>query len=378
MLKCDQSLTRAMQELVEILQSLKKELADAKEFLKLESLEQKAAQIEAQMQTPGFWDQGNEAQRIAREHGELTRNIQAWRTFEADLKDAEELTQVLNAVTDEAEVHELTASVHELEERYRTLEIQLYLSGKYDNLPALLTVHAGAGGTDAQDWAEMVLRMYTRYGENKGWKLTLLDRSEGEEAGIKSATLRLEGEYAYGFLKEESGVHRLVRLSPFNAKHTRETSFCRVDVVPEIENVDFQIKDEDLRIDVFRAGGKGGQSVNTTDSAVRITHLPTGIVTQCQNERSQLQNKQQAMKALLSKLVALQEKMQLKELSDIRGEHVEVAWGNQIRSYVLHPYQMVKDHRTDCETSQVNKVLEGDPAELDVFIERSLKSEKNN
>jgi peptide chain release factor 2 len=304
----------------------------------------------------------------------LSQRVQAWRTFEADLKYAEELTQVLNEISDDGEVKELEKKMAELEQRYEHLEIQLYLSGKYDTLPVLLTVHAGAGGTDAQDWGEIVLRMYTRYAEAKEWKVALLERSEGESAGIKSATLRVEGEYTYGFLKEEAGVHRLVRLSPFNAKHTRETSFCMVDVVPEIDNADFEVDEEDLRIDVFRAGGHGGQGVNTTDSAVRITHLPTGITVQCQNERSQMQNKQQAMKALISKLVALQEKLQLKELSDIRGEHVQAAWGNQIRSYVLHPYQMVKDHRTGQETAQVEKVLNGDPNELDLFIEKSLKS----
>ena len=263
-----------------------------------------------------------------------------------------------------------------MEKTYQDLEIQLYLSGKYDASPAMLSLHASAGGTDAQDWAEMLLRMYTRYAEGKGWKISLVEKSDGEEAGIKSATLRVEGDFTYGLLKEEAGMHRLVRLSPFNVKHTRETSFCRVEVVPEIEANELQIKDEDLKIDVFRAGGHGGQGVNTTDSAVRITHLPTGIVVQCQNERSQLQNKELAMKSLTSKLVVIQEKNRLKELKDIKGEHVEGAWGTQIRSYVLHPYQMVKDHRTKKETSQVDAVLAGDPEALDGFIEESLKSEQ--
>ncbi len=365
-----------MHDLKEKLLALQKEVKDATNFLKLEDMETRVEDLEMQMNQPGFWDDQAAAQKVAKEHGFTKQKVEDWNTLKSEVQYALELVGLLNEVEDEAEVKELGAKVNDLGNRFEKLETQLYLGGKYDPLPALFSVHAGAGGTDAQDWAEMILRMYTRYAEAKGWKTTLLDRSDGETAGIKSATLRVEGDYTFGFLKEEAGVHRLVRLSPFNAKHTRETSFCMVDVVPEIENSEVKIDDEDLRVDVFRASGHGGQGVNTTDSAVRITHLPTGIVVQCQNERSQLQNKQQAMNALISKLVILQEKLQLKELKDIRGEQVQNAWGSQIRSYVLHPYQMVKDHRTSYETSQVEKVLEGDPNELDLFIEKSLKAEK--
>ncbi|MFA5842784.1 MAG: peptide chain release factor 2 [Candidatus Gracilibacteria bacterium] len=362
-----------MHQVIEKITALEKELKDALSFLKIEELETRATEIEAKMQAPDFWNNQAKAQECSKEHGLLRQKVKEWRQFEEDLKYAGELTKVVNEVKDDGEVKELKADVDELEKRYEKLEIQLYLSGKYDTYPVLLSVHAGAGGTDASDWAEMILRMYTRYAEAKGWKVVLQDRSLGEEAGIKSATLRIEGEYTYGFLKEEAGVHRLVRLSPFNTKHTRETSFCLVDIVPEISESEVEIDEEELRIDVFRSGGAGGQAVNKTDSAVRITHLPTGFVVQCQNERSQLQNKEQAMKALLSKLIALQEKLQLKELGDLRGEHVQNSWGNQIRSYVLHPYQMVKDHRTDYETSRVELVLDGNPNELDVFIEKALK-----
>lgn len=365
-----------MQELLEKIQTLKKELTDGLNFLKMPELEVRLATYEAEMQKPDFWNDSRHAQKISKEHGNLSQQVKDWKQLSEEVNYVQELTGVINALEDSEELRELQQKVEELQKKYEHLEIQLYLSGSFDANPVILSVHAGAGGTDASDWAEMILRMYTRYAEAKGWKVQLLEKSEAEEAGIKSASIRIEGEFTYGFLKEEAGVHRLVRLSPFNAKHTRETSFCLVEVLPEIEETELKIKDEDLRIDVFRAGGHGGQGVNTTDSAVRITHLPSGIVVKCQNERSQLQNREQAMKTLMSKLIVLQEKMRLKELSDIRGEHVEGAWGNQIRSYVLHPYQMAKDHRTNYETSQVNAVLEGDPNELDVFIEKSLKSDK--
>ncbi|EKD92649.1 MAG: protein chain release factor B [uncultured bacterium] len=366
----------SMQELLDRLRLLEKKVQDGLKFLKLPELEQKIKNLEEEMQAPGFWDNAQKAQHIAREQGILDRKVTAWKRLKTDLIDGQELATLINEEEHPDEAAELKKQVEGLEKTYQDLEIQLYLSGKYDASPAMLSLHASAGGTDAQDWAEMLLRMYTRYAEGKGWKISLVEKSDGEEAGIKSATLRVEGDFTYGLLKEEAGMHRLVRLSPFNVKHTRETSFCRVEVVPEIEANELQIKDEDLKIDVFRAGGHGGQGVNTTDSAVRITHLPTGIVVQCQNERSQLQNKELAMKSLTSKLVVIQEKNRLKELKDIKGEHVEGAWGTQIRSYVLHPYQMVKDHRTKKETSQVDAVLAGDPEALDGFIEESLKSEQ--
>lgn len=367
-----------MQQTLDTIAALKKELEDALNFLNLEELKKQRDDLAEAMIQPGFWDDQNHAQKVSREHGHLENTISAWDKFAEDLKYVDELSGVINELADEEEARELKAKTAELAQTFEKLEIQLYLSGKYDTLPAFISVHAGAGGTDAQDWAEMLFRMYTRYVEAKGWKTELIDRSDGDEAGLKSATLRVEGEFTYGFLKEEAGAHRLVRLSPFNVKHTRETSFCLVEVVPEIEEGEIRINDDDLRIDVFRSGGHGGQSVNTTDSAVRITHLPTGIVVQCQNERSQLQNKQQAMKTLTAKLAALKEQHHLKELGDIKGEHIDGSWGNQIRSYVMHPYQMVKDHRTDYETNQIEKVLSGDTNELDLFIEHSLKSHKKS
>jgi len=363
-----------MQDAKDQIEKLEKEVADAMSFLNIPGLKEEKVGLEEQMQAPGFWDDSTKAQKVAKHHGKLEQTINDWEGFKGELYYAQELIEVLSEVEDEETFNDLKAKVAELEKKYEGLEVLLYLNGQYDGLPAIMNIHAGAGGTDAQDWGEMVLRMYMRYAEEKEWKVTLLERSDGESAGIKSASIRIEGNHTYGLLKEESGVHRLVRLSPFNSGNTRETSFARVEVIPEIENHELELDEKDLRIDVFRSSGKGGQSVNTTDSAVRITHIPTGIVVQCQNERSQLQNKQNAMKTLISKLVALKEKLQLAELGEIKGSHVENAWGNQIRSYVLHPYQMVKDHRTNHETSQVDAVLGGDVNEIDLFIEKSLKS----
>jgi len=256
-------------------------------------------------------------------------------------------------------------------ERTDKQKIALFLSGEYDDSDALVSIYAGAGGKDAQDWAEMLLRMIMRYSEQQEWKISIIDKSEGEEVGIKSITLQIEGYLSYGLLKSENGVHRLVRLSPFNAGNTRETSFAKIDVIPLIEeDLSVEIPDEDLRIDVFRASGKGGQSVNTTDSAVRITHIPTNLVVSCQNERSQLQNKHNALKILSSKLVELKREQHVEHIQDLKGKHKEAAWGNQIRSYVLHPYQMVNDHRTGVETSQTEKVLDGDLME---FVEGYLR-----
>jgi len=290
------------------------------------------------------------------------------------------LTQLITDYEDylsltEANDPELEGLVDDVLKRTEKSKITLFLSGKYDSHDAILSIYAGAGGKDAQDFAEMLLRMILRYCERQDWTVTILDRSDGEECGLKSATLQIEGYLAYGLLKSENGVHRLVRLSPFNAGNTRETSFAKIDVIPLIAaDLTVDIPAEDLRIDVFRSSGKGGQSVNTTDSAVRITHLPTGIVVSCQNERSQLQNKQNALRILSSKLEELKREQHVEHIQDLKGKHQEAAWGNQIRSYVLHPYQMVKDHRTEVETSQTDKVLDG---ELMPFVEGYLKQAKN-
>ena len=274
---------------------------------------------------------------------------------------------------EEGTITDIATRTDELEADFTKLEFSLMFSGDHDQANAILGIHAGAGGTDAQDWAEMLMRMLFRFGERKGWKVQLLDESRGGEAGIKSAIFRIEGRFAYGHLKSEHGVHRLVRQSPFNADALRQTSFALVEVIPEIEHdSDIEIKNEDLRIDTFTAGGKGGQSVNTTYSAVRIVHLPTGIMVSCQNERSQTQNKEFAMRVLKSKLLKLREEELQKEKQQLRGEYQSAEWGNQIRSYVLHPYKMVKDHRTDVETADPEKVLDGD---IDAFIEGYLRME---
>lgn len=276
------------------------------------------------------------------------------------------------ALAEDTDPVELQPLVEDFLQRNQKLKISLFLSGKYDSSDAILSIYAGAGGKDAQDFAEMLLRMVTRFCESQEWSVEVLDRSDSEDVGIKAVTLEIHGYMAYGLLKSEHGVHRLVRLSPFNAGNTRETSFAKIDVVPLIEeDLSVEIPPEDLRIDVFRAGGKGGQGVNTTDSAVRITHLPTGLVVQCQNQRSQLQNKSTAMQILSSRLIKLKEQQQVEQVKDLKGPKQEAAWGNQIRSYVLHPYQMVKDHRTEVETSQTDKVLDGD---LMPFIEGYLRT----
>ena len=326
-------------------------------------LEKEIHALNQEISQAGFWDEPKLAEGVMK-----------------NLKGKEKLRESLNRlIKDYADYQamagegdpELEGLVDDLLGRTEKSKVALFLSGKYDQNDAILSIFAGAGGTDAQDWAEMVLRMYSRFCEQQDWKVSVLDYSHGDEAGIKSATLQVSGYMAYGLLKAEHGVHRLVRLSPFNTGHTRETSFAKVDVVPLIEeDLDVEIPEEDLRIDVFRAGGKGGQGVNTTDSAVRITHIPTGITIQCQNERSQLQNKRTAMGILSSKLMELKEQQHVDHIKDLKGPKKDASWGNQIRSYVLHPYQMVKDHRTGVETSQTEKVLGGD---LMVFIEGYLR-----
>lgn len=292
-----------------------------------------------------------------------------------ELKDLIEITKT----EDESEQQEVTSEVademDDLDRQIDELETAAMLSGPYDANDAILTLNAGAGGTDAQDWAQMLLRMYSRWLDNRGYKWQNVDTSYGEEAGIKGATIMVEGPFAFGYLKAERGVHRLVRQSPFNSKAKRQTSFASVEVIPQLsEEAKVEIKPEDLRVDTFRAGGPGGQNVNKTSSAVRITHLPTGIVTQCQNERSQGQNKQVALKILAAKLFELQQKVQEEKIAKIRGKLTDIAWGNQIRSYVFHPYQMVKDHRTGQQTGDINSVMDG---ALDEFIEAFLKGKKN-
>jgi peptide chain release factor 2 len=316
----------------------------------------------------GFWDDQERAARVSAEHARATRKLGVFRALESDVADLEPLAEL--AEEDPEIAGELEDQVRTVQERLDALEEERLFSGRYDAGDALVTVNAGAGGTDAQDWAEMVLRMEMRWAEKRGFEAELLEVSPGEEAGIKSATFRVKGENAYGLYGSEKGVHRLVRLSPFDSANRRQTSFAGVEVSPVVEEAgEVEIDEDDLQIDTYRASGAGGQHVNKTDSAVRITHRPTGIVVQCQNERSQSSNKAEAMTMLRSRLVELEERKRREEIARERGEAQDVNFGSQIRSYVLHPYTMVKDHRTDYEMGDVNRVLDGD---LDGFVRAYL------
>lgn len=362
-----------IQELREQLLALKTKVDEAWGILALDTTKKEIAALEAETMSADFWQDQERATRESQKLAELRREIEEWDVIRLAIADSLELLDMAESEKDQDTVKEIEKKLAELETEFTKLEFSLMFSGDHDQANAIVGIHAGAGGTDAQDWAEMIMRMLFRFAERKGWKVQLLDESRGGEAGIKSAVFRVEGRFAYGHLKSEHGVHRLVRQSPFNADALRQTSFALVEVIPEIEHdSDIEIKNEDLRIDTFTAGGKGGQSVNTTYSAVRIVHLPTGIMVSCQNERSQTQNKEFAMRVLKSKLAKLREEELQKEKQQLRGEYQSAEWGNQIRSYVLHPYKMVKDHRTDVETTDPEKVLDGD---IDAFIEGYLRME---
>jgi peptide chain release factor 2 len=320
------------------------------------------------MGEPGFWDDPEAAGKVGSEHARVGRRLETYDTLNRDVEDLEGLIEL--ADEDEELASELDETFASVEQRLEALEEERLFTGRYDSGDALVTVNAGAGGTDAQDWAEMVLRMMMRWAERRRFKVELLEASPGEEAGIKSATFRADGENAYGLYSAEKGVHRLVRLSPFDAAHRRQTSFAGVEVAPVVEDsAEIAIDDEDLQIDTYRASGAGGQHVNKTDSAVRITHRPSGIVVQCQNERSQSSNKATAMAMLRSKLAELEERRRQEEIAKERGEAQDVNFGSQIRSYVLHPYTMVKDHRTEFEVGSAERVLDGD---LDGFVHAYL------
>jgi peptide chain release factor 2 len=320
------------------------------------------------MSAAGFWDDQENAAKVSAEHSRAARRLEEFATLQTEVEDLDSLAEMAR---EDAEIEaELEGQLAPVEKRLEALEEQRLFSGHYDNNDALVTVNAGAGGTDAQDWAEMVLRMQMKWAEKRGFKVELLEVSPGEEAGIKSATFRVEGENAYGLYAAEKGVHRLVRLSPFDSANRRQTSFAGVEVAPVIEDAgEVEIDADDLQVDTYRASGAGGQHVNKTDSAVRITHRPSGIVVQCQNERSQTQNRETAMKMLRSKLVEREERRRLEEIARERGEAQDVNFGSQIRSYVLHPYSMVKDHRTDHEVGDTGRVLDGD---LDGFVRAYL------
>jgi peptide chain release factor 2 len=330
-----------------------------------EALEKRVAELEQEMGSPGFWDDQQHAAQVSAEHARLTKRLERYRRLLQDYQDAQELLAM-----DGEMALEIETSIAPLRRELDRLQEDALFSGEYDSGDALVTIHAGTGGTDAQDWAEILLRMYLRWAEARGFKTELLEASPGEEAGLKSATFSVKGENAYGILKAERGVHRLVRLSPFDQAHRRHTSFAQVIVSPLLpEDVDVDIDEKDLRVDTYRASGAGGQHVNKTDSAVRITHIPTGIVVQIQNERSQSSNKQTALRVLRSRLIEQEQERREQELAKERGASQQADFGSQIRSYVLHPYQLVKDHRTQYETGNTQAVLDG---ALDDFIHEYL------
>lgn len=336
----------------------------------LDGLKSKLKELENKQNEPEFWQDIAKAQVVNKEAKQIENKINKYKKLYADVEDVEVMIELSVEADDESEVAGIQSEIKRLTDAVGKLRLDTLLRGKFDANNAIITLHAGAGGTEAQDWASMLYRMYTRYAEQKGYSVKVIDLLDGDEAGIKSVTFMIEGENAYGYLKSEKGVHRLVRISPFDSQSRRHTSFASVEVMPEIENdEDIVIRPEDLRVDTYRSGGAGGQHVNKTDSAVRMTHIPTGIVAQCQNERSQIQNREQCMKMLKSKLIELQEREQLQKLQDMKGELKKIEWGSQIRSYVFCPYTLAKDHRTGVENSNIQAVMDGD---IEDFIDAYL------
>lgn len=328
--------------------------------------------LESEMQEPEFWNNQERAQKVSQKLKHNTSKIEQFLSLKQQVEDIEVLIEMIKEEDDEFHLPELNQTIDEVGELLDNARIVALLSGEFDKNNAILSIHAGAGGTEAQDWADMLYRMYTRWIESHGYNLSVLDILPDTEAGIKSVTMLVEGENAYGYLKSEKGVHRLVRISPFDAAKKRHTSFASVDVTPEVEDdIDIEINESDIRVDTYRSSGAGGQHVNTTDSAIRITHIPTGIVVSCQNQRSQHSNKDTAMKMLKSKLLEIKKLENKEKIEDIQGKYNQIAWGSQIRSYVFHPYSMVKDHRTNAETGNVQSVMDGN---LDMFMNEYLKN----
>ena len=337
----------------------------------MEKLREENILLESEIQEPGFWSNQENAQKISQKLKNNTDRIKEFLSLKSQVEDLEILIDMVKEENDESHLPEIRKEMLQIGKILENARIAALLCEEYDKNNAILSIHAGAGGTEAQDWAEMLYRMYIRWIQNRGYRMTVLDILTDTEAGIKSATLLVEGENAYGYLKSEKGVHRLVRISPFDASKKRHTSFASVDVIPEMaEDENIEINEVDLRIDTYRSTGAGGQHVNTTDSAIRITHIPTGIVVSCQNERSQYKNKEVALKLLKSKLVEIKKLENKEKIEDIQGKYNQIAWGSQIRSYVFHPYSLVKEHRTNAETGNVQAVMDGS---LDMFINEYLK-----
>ena len=342
----------------------------------LEKLKEENILLESEMQEPEFWNNQERAQKVSQKLKHNTDKVEQFLNLKQHVEDLELMRDMIREEDDESHLPELEKSIAEVGQMLEDARIVALLSGEFDRNNAILSIHAGAGGTEAQDWADMLYRMYCRWCESHGYSMNVLDILPDTEAGIKSVTMLVEGENAYGYLKSEKGVHRLVRISPFDAAKKRHTSFASVDVTPEInDDIDIEINESDIRIDTYRSSGAGGQHVNTTDSAIRITHIPTGIVVSCQNERSQHSNKETAMKMLKSKLMEIKKLENKEKIEDIQGKYNQIAWGSQIRSYVFHPYSMVKDHRTNAETANVQSVMDGN---LDIFINEYLKMKSKN
>lgn len=364
-----------MDNLLKNIEDLDSRVKKTWELLDLDSVFDKVREQKKKTADPDFWQNQAAAVELSRNLEENERELATWNGLKNEIRDLHDLTTAAEEEGEMAMQKDLESKYAELEEKFKKLEFYILFAGSHDAGNVILSIHAGTGGVDAQDWAEILERMFFRFAEKKGWKTDLLEKTYGNEAGIKSLSVKFSGKWAYGYLRGESGVHRLVRISPFDSEAMRHTSFALVEVIPELpEAEEIEIRDCDLKIDVYRSSGPGGQSVNTTDSAVRITHLPTGIKVACQNERSQHQNKETAMKVLKSKLFKLQTEEREKEEAKIKGVAQKAEWGNQIRSYVMQPYKMVKDHRTACETQEIDRVLDGD---LDEFAEAYLKWDKS-
>ncbi|MCR6095118.1 peptide chain release factor 2 [Salipaludibacillus agaradhaerens] len=362
-----------MSEITQELSMMAKRLADFRGSLDLEEKETRIAELEEKMSDPMFWEDQNAAQKVINENNALKNIVNTYRKLESDHEELDVSLELLKEENDSDLADDLEQGVKDIGKRLNEFELELLLSEPHDKNNAILELHPGAGGTESQDWASMLLRMYTRWAEAKGFKVETTDYLPGDEAGVKSVTLLIQGHNAYGYLKAEKGVHRLVRISPFDSSGRRHTSFASCDVMPELDdNVEITVSPDDLRIDTFRSSGAGGQHVNTTDSAVRMTHLPTNTVVSCQSERSQIKNREKAMKMLKAKLFQQEMDKQRKEAEELRGEQSDIGWGSQIRSYVFHPYNMVKDHRTNVETGNTQAVMDG---ELAPFIDAYLRSQ---